>query len=212
MKRYNKVMVCISFLLAGALVGCPQKDIGNTSTVASAIISNGTSQTNQSTENAEQTESIIHESADILYYDNSIGTIPEATIEAVNALKEVDTLIIGGGMAYTFFKAQGYEVGNSLCELDKLDLAKELMEKAKEKGVKLMLPVDTKVGKEFKPDTESKTVPWTEIPADWEGFDIGEKSINPEKSQYYEYSADQKVIDHFKTLIENKFYSLMLHY
>ena len=80
-------------------------------------------------------------------------------------------------MAYTFFKAQGYEVGNSLCELDKLDLAKELMEKAKAKGVKLILPVDTKVGKEFKPDTESKTVPWTEIPSDWEGFDIGEKSI-----------------------------------
>ena len=59
-------------------------------------------------------------------------------------LEKVDTLIIGGGMAYTFFKAQGYEVGNSLCELDKLDLAKELMEKAKEKGVKLMLPVDRK--------------------------------------------------------------------
>ena len=92
-------------------------------------------------------------------------------------LEKVDTLIIGGGMAYTFFKAQGYEVGNSLCELDKLDLAKDLMKKAEEKGVKLMLPVDTKVGKEFKPDTESKTVAWTEIPADWEGFDIGEKSI-----------------------------------
>ena len=92
-------------------------------------------------------------------------------------LEKVDTLIIGGGMAYTFFKAQGYEVGNSICELDKLDLAKELMEKAKNKGVKLMLPVDTKVGKEFKPDTESKNVSWTEIPADWEGFDIGEETI-----------------------------------
>ena len=92
-------------------------------------------------------------------------------------LEKVDTLIIGGGMAYTFFKAQGYNVGNSLCELDKLDLAKELMEKAKNKGVKLMLPVDTKIGREFKPDTESKTVPYNEIPDDWEGFDIGEKSI-----------------------------------
>ena len=92
-------------------------------------------------------------------------------------LEKVDTLIIGGGMAYTFFKAQGYEVGTSICELDKLDLAKDLMKKAEEKGVKLLLPVDTKVGKEFKPDTESKTVAWTEIPADWEGFDIGEKSI-----------------------------------
>ena len=92
-------------------------------------------------------------------------------------LEKVDTLIIGGGMAYTFFKAQGYEVGNSLCELDKLDLARELMEKAKTKGVKLILPVDTKVGKEFKVDTESKTVKYTEIPADWEGFDIGEETI-----------------------------------
>ena len=92
-------------------------------------------------------------------------------------LEKVDTLMIGGGMAYTFFKAQGYNVGNSMCEEDKLDLARELMQKAKDKGVKLMLPVDTRVGKEFKPDTESKTVAWTEIPDDWEGFDIGEKTI-----------------------------------
>ena len=92
-------------------------------------------------------------------------------------LEKVDTLLIGGGMAYTFFKAQGYSVGNSMCEEDKLDLAREAMQKAKDRGVKLMLPVDTRVGKEFKPDTESKTVPWTEIPDGWEGFDIGEKTI-----------------------------------
>ena len=92
-------------------------------------------------------------------------------------LEKVDTLMIGGGMAYTFFKAQGYGVGNSICEEDKLDLAKDLMQKAKDRGVKLMLPVDTKIGKEFKPDTESKTVAWTEIPEGWEGFDIGEKTI-----------------------------------
>ena len=92
-------------------------------------------------------------------------------------LEKVDTLMIGGGMAYTFFKAQGYGVGDSICELDKLDLATELMAKAKEKGVKFMLPVDTKIGKEFKPDTESKIVPWTEIPDGWEGFDIGPKTI-----------------------------------
>ena len=92
-------------------------------------------------------------------------------------LEKVDTLIIGGGMAYTIFKAQGYEVGNSLCELDKLDLARSLIEKAKQKGVKLMLPVDTVVGKEFKEDTESKTVKCSEIPADWEGFDIGKETI-----------------------------------
>ena len=92
-------------------------------------------------------------------------------------LDKVDTLMIGGGMAYTFFKAQGYNVGNSICEVDKVDLAMQAMEKAKEKGVKLLLPVDTKIGKEFKPDTESKTVDWTEIPDEWEGFDIGQKTI-----------------------------------
>ena len=98
-------------------------------------------------------------------------------------LEKVDTLMIGGGMAYTFFKAQGYEVGNSICEVDKLDLAKEAMEKAKERGVKLMLPVDTKIGKEFKPDTESKVVAWTEIPEEWEGFDIGSKTIEMFKEE-----------------------------
>lgn len=98
-------------------------------------------------------------------------------------LEKVDTLMIGGAMAYTFFKAQGYEVGNSICELDKLDLANELMEKAKAKGVKLMLPVDTKLGKEFDKDTESKTVKCTEIPVGWEGYDIGEETINLYKEE-----------------------------
>lgn len=98
-------------------------------------------------------------------------------------LDKVDTLMIGGGMAYTFFKAQGYNVGNSLCEVDKTGLALEAMEKAKQKGVKLLLPVDTKIGKEFKPDTESKTVAWTEIPDEWEGFDIGEKTIEMFKEE-----------------------------
>lgn len=98
-------------------------------------------------------------------------------------LDKVDTLMIGGGMAYTFFKAQGYSVGNSLCEEEKTGLALEAMEKAKQKGVKLLLPVDTKVGKEFKPDTESKTVAWTDIPDGWEGFDIGEKTIEMFKNE-----------------------------
>ena len=98
-------------------------------------------------------------------------------------LDKVDTLMIGGGMAYTFFKAQGYNVGNSLCEVEKTDLALQAMEKAKAKGVKLLLPIDTKVGKEFKPDTESKTVAWTEIPEGWEGFDIGEKTIEMFKNE-----------------------------
>ncbi len=92
-------------------------------------------------------------------------------------LEKVDTLMIGGAMAYTFFKSMGYNVGDSICELDKLDLAKELMEKAKSKGVKFMLPIDTKIGKEFDKNTESKTVKYTEIPDNWQGFDIGEETI-----------------------------------
>ena len=92
-------------------------------------------------------------------------------------LEKVDTLIIGGGMAYTFFKAQGYNVGDSVCENDKLDLATKLIEKAKQKNVKLLLPVDTVVGKEFKKDTESKVVKYSEIPDGWQGFDIGPKTI-----------------------------------
>ena len=93
-------------------------------------------------------------------------------------LEKVDVLMIGGAMAYTFFKSMGYNVGNSICELDKLDLAKEVMEKAKAKGVKFMLPVDTKIGKEFDPNTESKTVKYTEIPDGWEGYDIGQETID----------------------------------
>lgn len=93
-------------------------------------------------------------------------------------LEKVDVLMIGGAMAYTFFKSMGYNVGNSICEEDKLDLAKELMEEAKAKGVKFMLPVDTKIGKEFDPNTESKTVKYTEIPDGWEGYDIGQETID----------------------------------
>ena len=100
-----------------------------------------------------------------------------------NLLEKVDTLIIGGGMAYTFFKAQGYSIGDSLCEEDKCDLALEIMEKAKQKKVKFLLPIDNKVGKEFKPDTESKTVKSTEIPDGWEGLDIGEETIKLYKEE-----------------------------
>ena len=94
-----------------------------------------------------------------------------------NLLDKVDTLMIVGAMEYTFLKAQGYSVGDSLCEDDKLDLANALMKKAEEKGVKLMLPVDTKVGKEMKPDTESMIVKTTEIPDGWIGLDIGPETV-----------------------------------
>ena len=105
-------------------------------------------------------------------------------------LEKVDTLLIGGAMAYTFFKSMGYNVGNSICELDKLDLAQSVMEKAKQKGVKLLLPVDTKVGKEFDPNTESKIVKYTEIPDGWEGFDIGPETIKI----YVEELKDAKTV------------------
>lgn len=94
-----------------------------------------------------------------------------------NLLDKVDTLIIGGGMAYTFLKAKGYEIGDSICEEDKIDLAKELMEKAKHKGVNLLLPIDTVVAKEFSADSEFKVVPANEIPAGWQGLDIGPETI-----------------------------------
>jgi phosphoglycerate kinase len=94
-----------------------------------------------------------------------------------NLLNKVDTILIGGGMAYTFLKAQGYEIGNSILEEDKLDLANELLKKAEEKQVKLLLPVDVVVAKEFKNDTEFKTVKFDNIPADMMGMDMGEETI-----------------------------------
>lgn len=90
-----------------------------------------------------------------------------------NLLDKVDTLIIGGGMAYTFFKAQGHTIGTSICEEDKVALAKETMEKAAQKGVKFLLPVDNKVGREYDPNTESMTVDSDDIPDGWMGLDIG---------------------------------------
>lgn len=94
-----------------------------------------------------------------------------------NLLDKVDVLIIGGGMAYTFLKAKGYNIGNSICEEDKLDLAKELMAKAEKNGVKLLLPISNVVGKEFSADTEYKEVSSDAIPDGWMGMDIGESTI-----------------------------------
>ncbi len=94
-----------------------------------------------------------------------------------NLLDKVDTLIIGGGMAYTFFKAKGYNIGTSICEDDKVELAASLMTKAQEKGVNLLLPVDNVVATEFKADAESKIVDSTDIPNGWMGLDIGEKTV-----------------------------------
>ncbi|MDL2235055.1 phosphoglycerate kinase [Christensenellaceae bacterium OttesenSCG-928-L17] len=93
-----------------------------------------------------------------------------------NLLGICDSLIIGGGMAYTFYKALGYEIGDSLLDADSVGLAKELMQTAKEKGVNLLLPEDTVVANEFSADAEHKTVPSNAIPAGWMGMDIGAKT------------------------------------
>ncbi len=90
-----------------------------------------------------------------------------------NLLQKCDTLIIGGGMAYTFFKAMGYEIGDSLLDAESTGLALELMEKAKARNVKLLLPVDTVVAKEFSAEAEHRTVKSNAIPAGWQGLDIG---------------------------------------
>lgn len=93
-----------------------------------------------------------------------------------NLLDKVDTMIIGGGMAYTFLNSLGYTVGTSICEADKLSLAKEVLAKAKDKGVKFLIPVDNKIGLEYAPNTESKTVDSDQIPNGWMGLDIGPKT------------------------------------
>ena len=97
-----------------------------------------------------------------------------------NLIDKVDTLIIGGGMAYTFYAAQGFSVGTSLCETDKIPLAVEMMNKAKAKGIKFLLPLDNMAGKEYKADTEVITISADEIPDGWMGLDIG-----PKTQQYF---------------------------
>lgn len=94
-----------------------------------------------------------------------------------NLMEKANNIIIGGGMAYTFLKAQGKEIGNSLCENDKLDLALELLAKAKAKGVQLILPVDSVAADKFAADANTKVVSNDNIPAGWMGLDIGEKSV-----------------------------------
>lgn len=108
-------------------------------------------------------------------------------------LDKVDNLIIGGGMAYTFAKAQGGEIGTSLLEADKQELSLELIEKAKAKGVNLILPVDTVIADKFANDADKKDVTSGQIPADWMGLDIGPKSA----------ALFQDIIKNSKTLLWN---------
>ena len=110
-----------------------------------------------------------------------------------NLLKKVDSLIVVGGMSYTFFKAMGYEIGTSILDEESIELAKELMEKAKAVGVQLMLPVDTVCAKEFDNSSEKGVFDRDKIPADMMGMDIGPKTIDMYK----------KVISTAKTVVWN---------
>jgi len=93
-----------------------------------------------------------------------------------NLLEKCDTIIIGGGMAYTFFKAMGYPIGTSICEHDKLDLAKDLLARAKEKGVNFLLPIDNRIAREYKEDSVWMRINSDSIPDGWMGLDIGERT------------------------------------
>lgn len=110
-----------------------------------------------------------------------------------NLLDKVDTLIIGGGMAYTFYKAQGHGIGTSICEEDKIDLAKDILNKAKEKNVKILLPVDNHVSAEYSNEAEDKFIESTEIPEGFMGLDIGPETIK----------IFQKAIENAKTVVWN---------
>jgi len=92
-------------------------------------------------------------------------------------MDKCDSILIGGGMMFTFFKAMGLEIGKSILEEDKIELAKELIEKARTKNIRLLLPLDTVIANSFSNDSESKIVSLSEIPSDWLGMDIGPKSI-----------------------------------
>lgn len=110
-----------------------------------------------------------------------------------NLLNVADHIIIGGGMAYTFFKANGGEIGNSLCEEDRLETCREILEKAKEKGVQIHLPIDSVIADKFAEDAATKNCNSDSIPSGWMGLDIGENSI----------SSFKTVLLHSKTILWN---------
>ncbi|GAH54541.1 unnamed protein product, partial [marine sediment metagenome] len=105
-------------------------------------------------------------------------------------MEKADNLIIGGGMTYTFIKAMGGNIGSSLCEEDKLDLARDLIAKAKDKGVQLLLPVDNVVADKFENEAATQTTSIDEVPEGWMGLDIGPESIQ----KFNEVIAESKTI------------------
>ncbi len=104
--------------------------------------------------------------------------ISDKIIVIKRLLEKVDSLIVGGGMSYTFLKAKGYEIGRSIHEPDQVDYARETMAMAEKNGIKFMTPIDVVVGKEFDNNTEKMTVPVESMPADFEGMDMGQKTID----------------------------------
>lgn len=122
------------------------------------------------------------------------GSKVSSKIEIImNLMDKVDNLILGGGMTYTFKKAQGGHVGNSICEDDKLDLALDIIKIAKEKGVNLVFATDTVAADAFSEDANTRLVPSMEIPDGWEGLDVGPESI----------AAFSKIIEESKTILWN---------
>lgn len=110
-----------------------------------------------------------------------------------NLLDKVNNLIIGGGMAYTFFKAMGGNIGNSLCETEKLDLAKELIQKAKAKGVELLLPIDSVIADKFAADANTDVANNNNIKDGWMGLDIGPQAT----------AVFKKTVENSKTILWN---------
>ena len=112
------------------------------------------------------------------------GSKVSSKIDVLNSLLDkVDTLLIGGAMAYTFIKAQGGKIGSSLCEDDKIEVAKEIIKKAQEKGVRMLLPVDNVVAKEISNDAETKITAINDVPDGYMGLDIGPKTIELYKAE-----------------------------
>lgn len=119
------------------------------------------------------------------------GSKVKDKIDVINKMLEIaDNVLIGGGLSYTFMKAQGYEIGQSLCDNEKLDMALGFIEKAKQLGKNFMLPVDIVISDDFSADANTKIVDIDDIPADWEGIDIGPKT----REQYAEVIKNSKLI------------------
>jgi len=125
----------------------------------------------------ENAEKIMHDAQHPFTAVMGGAKVSDKILIIENLLDRADSIIIGGGMAYTFFKAMGGNIGNSLVEDDKLDLAKELLEKAKSKGCKLLLPVDSITGDKFDNDASASFADNNNIPNGWMGLDIGPKAI-----------------------------------